>query len=130
VLWHHAEPLTWEYGALGSGQFITVPAFDPAGMTDAQLQLLAESRAIAPGVTDLGSIPRAFRWFAAPDGPGVKAFCLHDYLYITRGLDGWYTRAQADWILLEAMLALGVDSGLASVIYDAVRLGGGGGWGR
>lgn len=125
VLWHHTEPLIWEVGQLGSGQFIIVPAFEPAGLTDGQLWLIAAKRAVAPGVTDLASIPAAFRWFASPDGPFVKAAALHDMLYVTRGLDGHYTRRQCDDIFREAMAAIGVPEGTAAAIYEAVRVGGG-----
>jgi hypothetical protein len=129
VLWCHASPLIWEVGALGSGRTIVVPSFDSAGLTDEQLRLLSKRRAVAPGVTDLASIPAAFRWFASPDGPWVKAAALHDFLYRTKGLYGFYTRAQCDAIFLEAMLAVGVEEKQARIIYEAVRLGGGAGWG-
>jgi hypothetical protein len=125
VLWAHTEPLAWEVGAVGSGEFITVPAFYAEGLTDAQLWLLETRRAVAPGVTDLASIPPAFRWLLAPNGPFTKAACLHDYLYKTRGMWGRYGREACDRIFLEAMLATGVTDEQARIIHRAVRIGGG-----
>lgn len=129
ALWHGTSPLVWEFGRLGSGDLITVPAFHPAGLSDRQLWLIAAKRARAPGVTDLGSVPPAFRWFANPAGPGVKPFHLHDHLYVSTGEDGRFTRRDADSILYEALIAVGVDPAQAFAIYTAVRLGGGGAWG-
>lgn len=129
ALWHGLTPLVWEHGRLGSGQLITVPAFDPAGLTDHQLWLIGQRRALAPGVTDLGSVPPAFRWFAAPNGPGVKPFHLHDHLYVTEGLGGHYSRKDSDAVLYDALVCVGVGPATANVLYQAVRLGGGRGWG-
>jgi hypothetical protein len=93
-------------------------------------------------VTDLASIPR-FAWtLLPPDGPWVKAAVVHDFLYATRGTGiCWtthppgidrptpYTRAEADWILRDAMADRGVDVTRRNIIYDAVRAFGDGGWG-
>jgi hypothetical protein len=124
VLWHHTEPLVWELGELGSGNVVTVPAFAPGGMTDAELLLLQQGRAVAEGVTDLASIPQAFRWLLAPSGPFTKAACLHDWLYASRGLHGRFTRKRCDQEFRAAMLATGVPADQAATIYNAVRLGG------
>jgi hypothetical protein len=41
-----------------------------------------------------------------------------------------YTRAQADDVFREAMEVVGVSAWRRTVMYRAVRMGGGGGWGR
>jgi len=119
--WEVGSPLTYEVGAEGSGESITVP----------------------PGATtDLASIPRAFWRLYPPDGPWLKAAVVHDWLYRNQGINcgqmvraegvNWrvtYSRAQADAILKEAMGVLGVGWLEREVIYRAVRLGGGSGWG-
>lgn len=125
VLWNHIEPLVWEVGAVGSGDLITVPAFFPEGLTDQQLYLLAQGRAIGRGVTDLTSTPPAFRWLLAPNGPFTKAACLHDDGYKTRGWYGRMSRRQVDDLFLEAMLAIRVPEDQARIIHAGVRVGGG-----
>ncbi len=113
-------PMSYEVGAEGSGERITVAA----GAT-----------------TDLGSIPRLI-WSLgfSPDGVGAKAYVLHDFLYRTRGTCLWrgdcyrtralaYSRAEADAILKEALAVLGVPAWKRQVIWLAVRVGGSGGWG-
>jgi hypothetical protein len=93
-------------------------------------------------VTDLASIPRPFWDLLPPDGPWTKAAVIHDYLYYTQGSGVWnkhpktitkatpYTRAEVDWILRDAMQDRGVDLVRRNIIYLAVRVGGGGGWGH
>jgi len=92
-------------------------------------------------VTDLASIPRFARPVLAPDGPWVQAAVFHDLLYLTQGTGVWkghpgitrptpYSRAEADQVLRDAMADLGIPDWQAWLIYRAVRLGGGGGWGR
>lgn len=112
--WLLSSPLSYDVGAEGSGEVITVPA----GAT-----------------TDLASIPRWAWSLFPPDGPWLKAAVVHDHLYRTKGtcwLDGFngrtrakpYTRAESDAILKEAMAVLGVPAWKRSVIYAAVRVGG------
>jgi len=55
---------------------------------------------------------------------------VHDYLYATRGLDGRYSRAQADAIFRRALGELAVPLWKRTLLWAAVRLGGAGGWGR
>lgn len=119
--WAVAIPLSYDVGAEGSGETITVPA----GAT-----------------TDLGSTPQ-ISWSLgfSPDSAGAKAFVIHDLLYRTKGtcvLNGVcyrtralpYTRAEADGILREALAVLGVSAFRRGVMWAAVRLGGQSGWGR
>jgi hypothetical protein len=93
-------------------------------------------------VTDLTSIPRLVWTVLPPDGPWVKAAIIHDFLYATAG-DGimWkrapsidpvtvYDRAQADRILLEAMVNRYIPPLPRTIIYLAVRIGGCLGWGK
>lgn len=118
-LWGLQRPLVYQAGA--SRDLITVPA----GF-----------------VTDLTSVPR-FAWtLLPPDGPWTKAAVIHDFLYATQGTGVWkghpsgnarpaaYTRAEADGILREAMADRGVDVTRRNIIWAAVRVGGGGGWGH
>lgn len=118
--WSLIEPLTYDVGRDGSGEAITVPV----GAT-----------------TDLASIPRPAWSLLPPDGPWTKAAVIHDFLYRTRGTGVFanrcwitkpsgYSRAQSDRILDEAMGVLGVPTDKRVVIFEAVRLGGGVGWGR
>lgn len=92
-------------------------------------------------VTDLASIPRLVWSFYPPDGPWVKAAVVHDFLYDTQGDGRWngregvaralpYSRAEADGILLEGMVARDVGRWERLVIWLSVRLGGGRGWAR
>jgi hypothetical protein len=91
-------------------------------------------------VTDLASIPVPFRDWLPPDGPWAKAAVIHDFLYFTKGtgvFGGYryidrltpYVRAEADDILLEAMVALEVPEDKRAAIHAGVRVGGAHGWG-
>lgn len=119
VQWRIKDPLIYDVGVEGSGETITVPI----GAT-----------------TDLASIPRLAWAVLPPDGPWTKAAVVHDYLYRTKGTCVLglvrtrtrplpYTRAEADKILDEAMAVVGVGPVRRSIIYAAVRFGGGVGWG-
>lgn len=55
-------------------------------------------------VNDLASIPWFFRRVFAVNGPHRPAAALHDYLYQTGGLKGYFSREECDDIFLEAML--------------------------
>ncbi|WMT90527.1 DUF1353 domain-containing protein [Pelagibacterium sp. H642] len=116
-LWGLQRPLVYTTG--DAGDTITVPA----GF-----------------VTDLASVPRWAWTLIPPDGPWVKAAIIHDYLYDTGGTGIWkghdasitrprpYTRAEADAIMKEAMENRGVGRFFRTLIYLAVRIGGGPGW--
>jgi hypothetical protein len=98
---------------------------------------------VPPGfVTDLTSIPR-WGWIVLPpDGPWVKGAVIHDFLYATQGTGTWkkhpsgnsraepYSRVEADWILRDALRNRGVGVVRRNIIWLAVRVGGGGGWGK
>jgi hypothetical protein len=91
--------------------------------------------------TDLGSIPPVGAPFGLfPDGQGVRAFVIHDLLYVTSGTGLWrgklcitreraYSRHEADLVLKDALAACGAGAGERAAIYDAVHLFGANGWG-
>lgn len=82
--------------------------------------------------TDFASVPRGLWNLYPPDGPYSPAAFIHDALYwhqATAETDGKpVTRAQADAVFLEAMTALGIGWVTRSILYRAVRLGGGVAW--
>jgi hypothetical protein len=103
----------------------------------------ADSITVPKGfVTDLASIPRWAWELLPPDGPWAKAAVIHDYLYYTEGTGVWdrhpttitratpYTRAEANWILRDAMKDRCVGVVDRNIIYAAVRVGGSEGWGH
>lgn len=77
-------------------------------------------------LTDLGSVPLAFRGIINNAGRAAQAYVLHDqlceYLSITAfGRPQLITRKRADDILRLALLDLGVDGATANFVYRAVR---------
>lgn len=99
------DRFSYEVGALGSGDVITVPA----GYE-----------------TDFISIPRLLWAFENPLGDAAKAAVLHDWLYTTAAR----SRAEADAIFLEAMGVLRVGFVKRHLLYLAVRLFGWRSYGR
>lgn len=79
--------------------------------------------------TDLASVPRVAWSIFPPDGVWLEAAVIHDYLYATKGLNGVWSRKEADALFLEAMKDLGVNKTDRTLIHAAVRLGGGFAWG-
>lgn len=75
-------------------------------------------------ITDFGSIPREFWDFLPPWGKYGPATIVHDYLYVYRP----FTKEQADLILREAMVTLGVDHVTSEIIYKGVELFGQQAW--
>lgn len=71
-------------------------------------------------ITDGASVPRGLWNLFPPFGKYNKAALLHDYLYQF----GTMTRAQADWVFLEAMKELGVGFLTRWAMYLSVRAGG------
>jgi Protein of unknown function (DUF1353) len=75
-------------------------------------------------VTDLASIPAALWGMLPPAARYSYPAIIHDYLY-------WFqpcTRAEADAVFQSVMGDLLVPSAKITIIYDAVRLGGGSAW--
>lgn len=90
--------------------------------------------------TDFASIPFGARNLFPPLGLWGRPAIIHDFLYATEGTGAFrcrrwitrpidYTRPEADAIFKEAMKVVGVPAWRREVMYRAVRLGGGGGWG-
>lgn len=105
-LWELLAPLVFTSGLLGRD--ITVPT----GF-----------------VTDFASVPRLPVIYLAEGGKGNKAAVVHDWLYtLGSTCPGTYTRAQADAVLREALMASGYSSATAALFYAAVRLGGASHW--
>lgn len=109
------EPLVWGVESPDGPRFITVPT----GF-----------------VSDFASIPWVARRLLPSFGPWARAAILHDYLYLTKGEDGRWTRKQADDMFMEFMQATaesredGQPNRLTrSTIHRAVRAFGAGGWG-
>jgi len=81
--------------------------------------------------TDFASVPRGLWNLFPKDGEYSPAAWIHDWLYWYQELNGKpVERAQADAVFLEGMEALGVGWVTRSVMYRAVRMGGGGPWAR
>ena len=84
--------------------------------------------------TDFASIPAAARVFIDDNSPG----CLwpsapHDYLYALKGLlpDGRvFSRAEADAVMNEAMIAVDMTLWKRLAVYSAIRSGGWVSWNR
>lgn len=74
---------------------------------------------------DGASVPRAF-WFIMPKfGENSVAFLMHDYLYSV-GAPSFISRKDADRIMKEDLMDLGVGRFRASLVYRTVRMFGGG----
>lgn len=76
-------------------------------------------------LTDLGTIPKQFRSLIDRGGLAAQAYVVHDqaceYLSVTEnGRPASITRQEADLILRDALLSLGVDKTTAYLTYNAV----------
>ena len=71
-------------------------------------------------VTDLASIPRAFRWLLQQNGASRKAAVLHDFLYRTHRM----TRKDSDAMFKKALAAEGVNPVGGWLYWAGVRVGG------
>lgn len=71
-------------------------------------------------LTDLASIPRAFRWLLQQNGRSRFPAVLHDYLYRTHAV----SRAEADSIFYRALKAESVNPVGRFLYWAGVRLGG------
>ena len=98
----------YHVGEEGSGELIAVPA---------------------GYVTDFASVPRLFWRVEPPFGIAAPAAVVHDWLYSTGGLGGRYTRLRSDEIFREALAVLGVGMVKRNLMFAAVRVGGGRGFG-
>jgi Protein of unknown function (DUF1353) len=71
-------------------------------------------------ITDLASIPRLLRGVLNINGKSRRAAVLHDWLYCSK----LFPREIADRIFYEALVAEGMNKGLARVYWSGVRSGG------
>ena len=69
-------------------------------------------------LTDLASIPRYLWWWQAPHEKTMAPAMLHDYLYWEQP----YTKDEADAVMYQAMLDVGMSHGQANKIYLGVRM--------
>ncbi len=76
--------------------------------------------------TDFGSIPQFLQGIFPKDGDALYAYILHDYLYKS----GMFTRKEADNILDEAMLSLGVWWWRRKSVRLGLRMGGRKAWNK
>jgi len=79
--------------------------------------------------TDFASVPRLARGLIPSLGPWARPAIIHDYLYYSGGDWGRFTRLECDRIFLEAMEVVKVPAWQRTIMFRAVRIGGGGGWG-
>lgn len=111
--WRLCEPIRYEAGTEGSGNWIVVPkGFE----------------------TDGASLPRFLRLFLSVWGTYGRAACVHDYLYAAMSkpkyqetvvLSKGRHRRFADREFYTAMIACGTSKPLAFLMWAAVRVFGG-----
>lgn len=75
--------------------------------------------------TDLASVPRLPVVYLLTGATGNEAAVIHDYLYTMQPC----TRAQADEVFYEALLAAGAPRWRAWLMWAGVRAGGASHWG-
>ena len=85
-------------------------------------------------ITDFASIPRVFWVIFSPYGKATQASVLHDYMYSSTTLSGWFgsnaSRYVADRMFYNNMLASGVPKVQAYLMYKCVRIFGGSRYGN
>ncbi len=73
--------------------------------------------------TNFASVPRIAKFYIDDDDWQIRApSVVHDYLYSKESKDLGFSRKQADEILLEAMIGLGMRKTKALLIYYILRL--------
>lgn len=80
-------------------------------------------------ISDFASVPAIFDGLIPVFGEYAPATTVHDFLYATQGLFGYFTRKECDDLLLSHMKELGVPWWKRQLMHRAVRLGGSPGWG-
>lgn len=76
--------------------------------------------------TNFASVPRVAKFYIDDDDWQIRApSVVHDYLYSAESVKLGFNRKQADEILLEAMMGLGMRKTKALLIYYILRLFGG-----
>jgi len=82
-------------------------------------------------ISDWASVPWYLDGIVPSFGPYAPAAIIHDYLYEVGGVlpcGDAFTRKQADDLFLELLAELRVPWWKRSLMYRAVRVGGGSGW--
>lgn len=79
-------------------------------------------------ISDGASVPRPFWPLVSPMDCGELAPLVHDYLYRTGGVDGRFTRKEADQIFRQHMKDAGVPLWRRQPVYLAVRVAGRHAW--
>lgn len=80
-------------------------------------------------ITDFASVPRILWNLLPPTGKYGKAAVVHDFLYVTgRVGEIRVTRSYADGVFRDAMEDLGVGKVRRTLMWLAVRVGGGRAW--
>lgn len=116
-------PLHLEWSAPRKGVFTAPFAFVSAQLGRVEIEVGFD--------TDFASVPRGLWNLYPPDGDYTPAALIHDALYWHQALcEGGLpvTREQADAVFFEAMTVLGIGWLTRSILYRAVRLGGGAAW--
>jgi hypothetical protein len=80
-------------------------------------------------VTDFASIPRLVHFIISPFGKHAEAAVIHDWLYALGTPKDRKSRRTADKAFAKALRLLEVNFFKRTIMYLAVRLGGGGGYG-
>jgi hypothetical protein len=76
--------------------------------------------------TNFASVPRLAKFYIDDDDWQIRApSVVHDYLYSAESVELGFTRKQADGVLFEAMVGLGMRKTKALLIYYTLRLFGG-----
>ena len=76
--------------------------------------------------TNFASVPRLAKFYIDDDDWQIRApSTVHDFLYSAESAELGFTRKQADEVLLEAMMGLGMRKTKALLIYFVLRLFGG-----
>jgi hypothetical protein len=79
--------------------------------------------------TDFASVPRILGIYDLEGGKCNQAAVVHDFLYSVGCMNfAKITRAQADAVLREAIVASGYSAATAAIFYAAVRVGGASHW--
>ena len=73
-------------------------------------------------ITDFASIPRAFWPVLPPYGKHSLAAIVHDCLYLTRGMEGRFSRYQCDLEFEFAMRLSEVNPVKRAIMFRAVRM--------
>jgi hypothetical protein len=80
-------------------------------------------------VTDFASIPGFAHWLISPFGKHAEAAVVHDWLYTLGKPKDGKARKQADKVFRRALKLVGVGFLRRNIMYYAVRIGGGSGFG-